>query len=35
MSQALSTGRFNPFTNSHLNVLDHVSKIFNEVIVND
>jgi len=33
MSKALYIGSFDPFTNGHLNVLDHASKIFDEVIV--
>lgn len=33
MCRALYTGSFDPFTNGHLNVLDHASKIFDEVIV--
>ena len=33
MCKALYTGSFDPFTNGHLNVLDHASKIFDTVFV--
>lgn len=33
MCKALYVGSFDPFTNGHLNVLNHASKIFDEVCV--
>lgn len=33
MCKALYVGSFDPFTNGHLNVLDHASKIFDKVFV--
>lgn len=33
MVNALYVGSFDPFTNGHLNVLDHASKIFNKVFI--
>ena len=33
MCKALYVGSFDPFTNGHLNVLDHASKIFNKVYI--
>lgn len=33
MCKALYVGSFDPFTNGHLNVLDHASKIFDKVYI--
>lgn len=33
MSKALYVGSFDPFTNGHLNVLDHAAKIFDKVYI--
>lgn len=33
MCKALYVGSFDPFTNGHLNVLDHAAKIFNKVYI--
>lgn len=33
MCKALYVGSFDPFTNGHLNVLDHAAKIFDEVYI--
>ena len=33
MSKAFYVGSFDPFTNGHLNVLDHASKIFDKVYI--